>query len=123
MLRKLADKLLVPCLTIAILVLVIWGVLRLTQAIGENLEPVKPRVLVFGASWCHACPSERALQQLQEDFPNVEVVHYDADMDTEQFEKYHIRTLPTLIVCGEKGCKVFNSLVALRAWLTNGEIE
>lgn len=124
MIRKILDHTLVPALTIAIIVLVIWGFLALTKKAGENLAPIKPRVLVFGASWCKYCPSERALQQLQDDFPQVEIEAYDADEDAEQFAKYHVQRTPTFIVCDEShGCKVFFSLAAVRGWLTNGEVQ
>ena len=122
MLRKLADKLLVPTLTILIVAAAIWGLLKLSQKVGENLEPIKPRVLVFGAEWCHYCPRPEAVQKLADDFPNAQVEYYDVDKDKAKARTYHIKKVPTFIVCSEtKGCKIFHSMPALRAWLTNGE--
>lgn len=125
MLRKrlLESKWLVPVLTVVVIVAAIWGVLKMTEKVGENLAPIKPRVLIFGATWCQYCPRPEALQKLANDFPGVEVMHYDIDADKAESRQYHISKVPTFIVCSEtKGCKTFHSLTALRAWLTNGEL-
>lgn len=118
--KLLQSKWLVPALTILIVAGAIWGLLKLTQKVGENLAPIKPRVLVFGAKWCQYCPTDQQLADLQHDYPDVEIIHVDVDRRPELAKQYHVKRLPTIIVCeddGKTGCFLFRSLRELRDWL------
>ena len=112
------NKYLVPILTVLILIGVAAAVLALTRAASEHLAPLKPRVLIFGATWCPRCPTDKAVQKLANDFPAVIVEHIDVDRRAALAKFYHVKQLPTFIVCDIAGCKVFNSMTAVRAWLT-----
>lgn len=54
----------------------------------------------FGATWCGPCKMlDRNLAQLSD----VEVIKHDADEESELFEKFGIRNVPTLYFKDEHG--------------------
>lgn len=108
-------------LTLAIVAGLVYGVVKLTQVAGENLAPIKPRVLIFGATYCRYCPSDSEVNALAKEYPWVDVQHYQIDVQGEGHElglKYHVTRTPTIIVCDGDGCQVFHSLSELRHWLS-----
>jgi len=106
---------------VLVIVAAIAAVVKLTATIGENLAPVRPRVLIFGATWCQYCPKEAAVQKLADDFPGADIEHIDVDQERSRAKQYGVRQLPTFIVQMGDDRKVFYSMTAVRAWLTNGE--
>lgn len=89
------------------------------QGCIPQYDPPKPRILIFGATWCPYCPTESDIQKLANDFPTLEVQHIDVDENKALAEQYHIKTLPTFIVCTDKGCLIFHTLQEVRKWLAN----
>ena len=120
MFKAIVSRWIVPVVTLLVILAIVATVLKLSQKVGENLAPIKPRVLVFGATYCGACPSDHEIDQLRKEFPHADIEHIQIDASTygrAMQAKYHIHQTPTFIVCTKAGCKVFYSLSSLRSWL------
>lgn len=66
------------------------------------------KILKFGAVWCPGCLVMRPVwKKVMEEFPNIDVIEYDYDMDEEEVEKYNIGTkLPVIIMLDDNGVEV-----------------
>ena len=67
-----------------------------SQVNTVNPPPSSYHVLVFTASWCSACQSDKP--QIEALRKQVHVIVVDADANQDQIRKYHIRLLPTYIL-------------------------
>ena len=57
------------------------------------------KVLDFYADWCGPCKTqEPILEQVDEDYEQVELVKYDVDEKQDVANKYQVRSIPTIIV-------------------------
>lgn len=54
----------------------------------------------FGATWCGPC---KVLDKTLSQVTGVGIIKYDAEDDSELFDKYDIRTIPTMIFKDENG--------------------
>ena len=61
------------------------------------------KILKFGAIWCPSCLiMNNTINKLKKNYPNLEVVNYDYDMEEELVNKYNIGSiLPVLIFVNE----------------------
>lgn len=75
------------------------------------------KILKFSASWCSPCKVLK--QNLQEYKGDYELVNYDADEHMEEFAKYSIRNIPTLIAVNDEGSVISTK----KGGLTLGEFE
>lgn len=57
------------------------------------------KILKFSATWCNPCKALK--QNLSEYAGDYEVVEYDADTHMEEFTKFGIRNIPTLIAVND----------------------
>ena len=58
----------------------------------------------FYADWCGPCKTQDPiLEELAEDFPDVEFEKVDVDDEQDVANEYQVRSLPTLIVENERG--------------------
>jgi len=105
-------------LTLILLTIGVVALVKLTAVAGQNLEPIRPRLLIFGATWCQFCPTDGQVDKLRSDYPGVEIIHYDVDKDRTPTAKYHIARVPTFILCDPSGgCKMFHSIREVRKYL------
>lgn len=130
--RILASRWIVPALVVLILASAVGGLLWLTKAIGENLVPAKPRVIIFGASWCGNCPREAELAKLADEFPNIVIEHVDIDESPGLKQFFGIKQVPTFVVLDDpqpnpegrikaKAIYRTGSISELRSWLHKRE--
>lgn len=96
---------------LAVLVLAAVG----CRAAEPTVAP--PRVLIFHAPWCSACPSEQEITRLMVDFPNVEVCPINVDENPEIVREYGVTKIPFIILCDAQGCRITNNIEELRCWL------
>lgn len=63
------------------------------------------KILKFGAIWCPSCLiMNNTINKLKKNYPNLEVINYDYDMEEELVNKYDIGSiLPVLIFVNENG--------------------
>ncbi len=58
----------------------------------------------FYADWCGPCKTQDPiLEELSEDYPDVEFEKVDVDEKQDVANEYQVRSLPTLIVENEEG--------------------
>ena len=58
----------------------------------------------FYADWCGPCKTQDPiLEELEEDYPDVEFEKVDVDQEQDVANEYQVRSLPTLIVENEDG--------------------
>ena len=58
----------------------------------------------FYADWCGPCKTQDPiLEELAEDYPDVEFEKVDVDSEQDVANQYQVRSLPTLIVENETG--------------------
>ena len=58
----------------------------------------------FYADWCGPCKTQDPiLEELAEDYPDVEFEKVDVDSEQDVANEYQVRSLPTLIVENETG--------------------
>jgi len=75
------------------------------------------KILKFSASWCNPCKAlKQNLSQYEGDY---EIVEYDADEHMEEFTKYGVRNIPTLIAVNYDN----EVMVTKKGSLTLGEFE
>ena len=56
------------------------------------------KLLKFEAEWCSQCKAlAPTLTKVMEEFPDVELVKVDCEVDEQETLKYGIRSMPTLI--------------------------
>jgi len=57
------------------------------------------KLLDFHALWCGPCKAMKPIiEEIREDYPNVEVEFIDADVNVELTGKYGIMSVPTFIL-------------------------
>lgn len=57
------------------------------------------KLLLFSSSWCVNCkPLKGTVEQLQ-----IDTVDLDADVHTDEFKKYNVRNIPTLLLLNNNG--------------------
>ncbi len=63
------------------------------------------KILKFGAIWCPSCLiMNNTINKLKKNYPNLELVNYDYDMEEQLVNKYNIGSiLPVLIFVNEDG--------------------
>ena len=58
----------------------------------------------FYADWCGPCKTQYPiLEELAEDYPDVEFEKVDVDAEQDVANEYQVRSLPTLIIDNEEG--------------------
>ena len=62
------------------------------------------RLKDFYADWCGPCKTQDPiLEEIEEDYPEVEFEKIDVDEDQETANQYSVRSLPTLVVEDDDG--------------------
>jgi Thioredoxin domain-containing protein len=62
------------------------------------------RLMDFYADWCGPCKNQDPiLEELSEDYPDVEFEKVDVEADQETANDYSVRSLPTLVVENDDG--------------------
>jgi len=65
---------------------------------------VSVRLMDFYADWCGPCKNQDPiLEELSEDYPDVEFEKVDVEADQETANDYSVRSLPTLVVENDDG--------------------
>lgn len=57
------------------------------------------KIVKIGAMWCPGCIiMHKVWDKVKDNYPSLEIVSYDLDMDSEEVEKYNVgSTLPVII--------------------------
>jgi len=55
------------------------------------------KILKFSASWCRPCTMMKSIIQQAKDETGIEITSYDADEQESEFDRYSVRSVPTLI--------------------------
>ncbi len=57
------------------------------------------KIIRINAIWCGGCiVMHKVWKQIEEDYPNIEMIEYDYDMDEEEVKKYEVgNILPVAI--------------------------
>lgn len=57
------------------------------------------KIVKIGAMWCPGCIiMHKTWDKIKENYPELEIISYDLDMDSEEVEKYNVgETLPAII--------------------------
>jgi len=81
-------------------------------------------LLIFSASWCGPCQNlKRAIAAEPEMTAHLQTKNIDIDVDKELAKKYHVGSVPTLIILQDNGTirryVGFTSSAALKKWLIN----
>ena len=62
------------------------------------------RLMDFYADWCGPCKNQDPiLEELSDDYPDVEFEKVDVEADQETANDYSVRSLPTLVVENDDG--------------------
>ena len=117
MFKRLFDRYIVLLITLLVIVAAVAGLLWLTKAVGENLAPIKPRVIIFGAPWCRYCPSDAVVQKLADDYDCVIVDHIDIDKHPRMAAKYGVHSVPRYFIEEDGVCTRVQDLGQLKAKL------
>ena len=62
------------------------------------------KILKFNAIWCSGCNiMKKIMKEIEEEYPNIEFISYDYDLNIEEVEKYNIGSIiPVLVFLDEK---------------------
>lgn len=62
------------------------------------------KILKFNAIWCSGCiVMKKIMKEIEEEYPNIEFISYDYDLNIEEVEKYNIGSIiPVLVFLDEK---------------------
>ena len=57
------------------------------------------RLIAINAVWCPSClVMKKTIKKIEENFPELEIIKYDYDLDEEEIKKYNVgKTLPVFI--------------------------
>ena len=79
------------------------------------------KVLKFNAIWCSGClVMKPIIKQIKEQYPDIEFIDYDYDIDEDMVNKWDVGTLiPVMIFLDEND----NEITRLRGEKTKKEIE
>lgn len=57
------------------------------------------KIVKIGAMWCPGCiVMHKVWDKITNNYPNIDIISYDLDMDSEEVEKYNVgSTLPVII--------------------------
>jgi thiol:disulfide interchange protein len=65
------------------------------------------KIIKFSAIWCIECIVARPIWlEITEQFPNLEIVEYDADEDTEKMEEWAVKDIPAYIFLDKAGQEI-----------------
>lgn len=71
---------------------------------GQQLKHMTVRLKDFYADWCGPCKTQDPiLEELEEEFGDVEFEKIDVDQDQETANEYSVRSLPTLVIENDDG--------------------
>lgn len=74
------------------------------------------RIEKYGAEWCGPCKVlAKTLKTLEQEYPDIEFIAFDADEDEEKFEEMKITNVPQLFFFNENGEEVDHLLGAQSA--------
>ena len=63
------------------------------------LKSKKPVLVDFYAPWCHGCHAiATILESVAKDLKNVKIVKFNIDTNPQIASKYHVLSLPTLLI-------------------------
>jgi thioredoxin 1 len=75
----------------------------------------KYTLLDFWAPWCNPCKlMNPIIDQIQKDYPNIEVVKVNVDEDAAMVQTYNITSVPTYILMDESK-EIINFVVGAKA--------
>jgi len=82
-----------------LLLLVLFAIVLVLFWLGQYTRAceVKPRLVVFSATWCGACKDAKPIVDKIE-AKGYKVTRYDADADPEILKQYKVKSLPTFII-------------------------
>lgn len=126
MFARILNRYGILCLTLLIVAGIVFATVKSCNYVKENIP--RPRVVVFGASYCRHCPSDSAVKKLAEHYPGMDVYHYQIDdggEGTEMGKAFGVQRVPqfffqpmlTIDYADPAKEKCFHSMTALRAWL------
>lgn len=57
------------------------------------------KIIRINAMWCSGCLSMKKIwKEIENEYPNLNIITYDYDMDSEEIEKYNVgQILPVII--------------------------
>lgn len=57
------------------------------------------KITIISAIWCNAClVMKKVYKELENDYPNIEFIKYDYDMDEEEVEKLNVGDILPVII-------------------------
>lgn len=112
-----------PLNTMQLIILAVCLVLLLGCASDTTPAPPpnKPHLLAFCASWCHWCPTDEQLAEMQKRYPGVDICHIDIDEHPDWAKEYGVTKVPHFVFCGDFGCWTTGSLAEVKEWLSKWE--
>ncbi len=52
------------------------------------------KIIMINAMWCGGClVMHKVWKQIEEEYPSIEIIKYDYDMDEEEVQKYNVGNL------------------------------
>lgn len=61
----------------------------------------------YGATWCGPCNAlDKTLKELMPNYPNIDLVKFDADEDEDKFDEKGIKEVPQIFFYNEDGVEV-----------------
>lgn len=70
------------------------------------------KILKFNAIWCSGCiVMKKIMKEIEEQYPDIEIISYDYDMDIEEVEKYNIGDIIPVLIFQDKNNNEIKRLV------------